>query len=149
MSNLLNSFKEKLNTFTPEGTGIREEIQPRATKGMVVGAGKMETNGTTQNARIFDTSDDINVFRGIKLKEDGGGYISTIISCLEQGQLAVVDFSESEELDKELQFHVLLGATIALDGTYKILDKARNLVLFTSSKKKIGETRYSLENNKK
>lgn len=146
MSNLLNTFKEKLNTFAPENTGIREEIQPRANKGMTIGAGKAESNGTTQAPRIFDTSDDINVFRGIKLKEDSAGYISTIIDCLEQGQLAVVDFSESEELDKELQFHVLLGATIALHGTYKVLDKARNLVLFTSSKKKIGETRYTLDN---
>lgn len=149
MSNILNTFKEKLNTFAPENTGIREEIQPRANRGVTIGAGRTESNGATQQApRIFDTSDDINVFRGIKLKEDSAGYISTIIDCLEQGQLAVVDFSESEEFDKELQFHVLLGATIALHGTYKVLDKARNLVLFTSSKKKIGETRYTLENNK-
>lgn len=151
MANIFNKIIEKFdNNFGAEDTtptGIKQNIQPRANKGMVVGASKQETTeatGTTTQARIFDTSDDICVIRGIQLIEDGGNYMVSVIERLEKGQLIVVDFSESDERNREIQFHVLWGAVMAFHGSYKILDKASNLVLFASNENKIAEERSSI-----
>lgn len=142
MSNILNSIKEKINnTLNVEenmSTGIKTDVQPRANKGVIVGASNSDVDHTTQN-RIFDTSDDICVIRNIRLIEDGGNYMVSVIKRLEKGQLVVVDFSESDERSRELQFHALWGAVMAFHGTYKVLDKASNLVLFASNNTKIGE----------
>ena len=65
----------------------------------------------------------------------------SVIERLEKGQLLVVDFSESDDRNREIQFHVLWGAVMAFHGSYKMLDKAGNLVLFTSQQNKIAEDR--------
>lgn len=145
MANILNTFKEKLtNSFTTEenvNTGVKHNIQPRANKGMVVGGSKVDTTEQTSQKRIFDTSDDICVLRGMQLVEDGGNYMISAIERLEKGQLIVVDFSESDERNREIQFHALWGAAMAFHGSYKVLDKASNLVLFSSNNSRIGEER--------
>lgn len=145
MANILNTFKEKLtNSFTTEENitpGVKQNIQPRANKGMVVGGSKMDTTEQTTQKRIFDTSDDICVLRGMQLVEDGGNYMVSAIERLERGQLIVVDFSESDERNREIQFHALWGAAMAYHGSYKVLDKASNLVLFSSNNSRIGEER--------
>lgn len=145
MPSILNNIKEKfVNNFGPEeniNAGIKHDIQPRANKGMVIGANKQEATGAATQNRIFDTSDNICVIRGIQLIEDGGNYMVSVIERLEKGQLIVVDFSESDERNREIQFHVLWGAVMAFHGSYKILDKASNLVLFTSNENKIAEER--------
>ena len=146
MPSILNNIKEKfVNNFGFEensNSGLKQDIQPRANKGVVIGAGKQEQAGTVAPNRIFDTSDDICVIRGIQLIEDGGNYMVSVIERLERGQLVVVDFSESDERNREIQFHVLWGAVMAFHGSYKILDKASNLVLFASNENKIAEERH-------
>lgn len=146
MSSIFNNIKEKIaNNFTTEeyaNTGLKSDIQPRANKGMVVGSPNQAPNPTQQN-RIIDTSDDICVIRGVQLIEDGGNSMVSIIERLGKGQLIVVDFSESDERNREIQFHVLWGATMAFHGSYKVLDKARNLVLFTSNENKISEEKIN------
>lgn len=146
MANILNTFKEKLtNSFTTEETvvnpSMRHNVQPRANKGMVVGGSQIDDSEEITQNRIFDTSDDICVLRGMQLVEDGGNYIISAIKRLERGQLIVVDFSESDERNREIQFHALWGAAMAFHGSYKVLDKASNLVLFSSNNSRIGEER--------
>lgn len=151
MSSIFNNIKEKLtNNFTTEEytTGAKNDIQPRANKGMVVGSNNNAASTTAPN-RIIDTSDDICVIRGVQLIEDGGNSMVSIIERLGKGQLIIVDFSESDDRNREIQFHVLWGATMAFNGSYKILDKSgRNLVLFTSNENKISEEKISANSGK-
>ena len=142
MANIFTSMKDKVTAFANEEPtqGLKQDIQPRNSKSVTIGAPKGESSSTTKSQnRIFDTSDDICVIRGIQLIEDGGNYMVSVIERLEKGQLLVVDFSESDERNKEIQFHVLWGAVMALHGSFKILDKGGNLVLFTSVENKIAE----------
>ena len=145
MANLLNNFKEKIaNSFGVEeayNPGAKQNIQARANKGIMVGGGKQEaSNAATQN-RILDTSDDVYIVRCIKLLEDGGNQMVSIIERIERGQLVVADFSESSPEEKTNQFHVLWGAVIAHHGSYRVLDKGGlgNLILFTNGENKIAE----------
>lgn len=131
MSGLFTNIKEKVNAFANEETITKEDITPRNNKGVVV--------GEYSESAAFDTSDELCVVRNIKLFEDQGTQINTIISRLEKGQLVVVDFSDSEEKQKDAQFYTLWGATMALHGTFKFLDKNGDLVLFTNGENKIGE----------
>ncbi|MGU8833465.1 hypothetical protein ACSW8S_19150 (plasmid) [Clostridium perfringens] len=139
----IKDFKDKVNNFTSEESQniSKSEIQPRNSKGVVVGAPKGSEKESVSQNRILDTSDDICVIRGIQLVEDNGNYMISVIERLEKGQLLVVDFSESDDRNREIQFHVLWGAVMAFHGSYKMLDKAGNLVLFTSQQNKIAEDR--------
>lgn len=143
-NSLFANFRDKVTNFVGEEQttqGIKQDIQPRNAKGVTVGAPKGESSEVVSQKRIFDTSDDICIIRGIQLIEDGGNYMVSVIERLEKGQLIVVDFSESDENNKSIQFHVLWGAVMALHGSYKLLDKSGNLVVFTSNQNKIAEDR--------
>lgn len=143
MANLFTNIKEKVSNFAADEniSTAKNDIQPRNNKSVIVGAEKNPSEAT--NTKIFDTSDEICVIRGIQLVEDGGNYMLRVIERLERGQLIVVDFSNSDERNKEIQFHVLWGAVMALHGSFKMLDKGGNLVLFTSNQNKIAEEKSS------
>lgn len=143
MANLFTNIKEKVSNFAADEniSTTKNDIQPRSSKSVIVGAEKNPSEAT--NTKIFDTSDEICVIRGIQLVEDGGNYMLRVIERLERGQLIVVDFSNSDERNKEIQFHVLWGAVMALHGSFKMLDKGGNLVLFTSNQNKIAEEKSS------
>lgn len=156
MTNILSPLTSKAKNFLKD-TFVTEEIennierasdiQPRNSKGMVIGGASQASENNSQSINTMDFSDNICIIRGIQLVEDGGNYMLSVINRLEKGQLLVVDFSESDDENRQIQFHVLWGAVMALHGAYKVLDKRGHLVLFTSSENKIAEDRTLLESN--
>lgn len=99
--------------------------------------GKDEANSNLGG--LIDTSADAIIARNIKYREDEGAMMAEIIKRLEEGQMVIVDFTNSEIVQKMRQFDVLYGAIVALHGAFNVIDKNKDFIMFYGKDAKVAD----------